>query len=81
MAHKSIMAKPMIQTTRASYLKPIIKAEPENALPGGLNDQKITNLEMDITNSKIKTTEKIQRSSLGIRCKNSMNNYLMRVQI
>ena len=78
MAHSSMMANPIIQTTRASYRKPMMNAEPENALPGGLNFQKMISREMVITSNRIKTTENIQRSNLGIRCKNSMNNYLMR---
>jgi hypothetical protein len=80
MAHKSMIAKPIMHTTRASYLKPIMKAEPEKALPGGLNFQKIIRRERVITISKIKTTENIQRSSLGIRCKKSMNKYLINIK-
>jgi hypothetical protein len=58
-----------------------MNAEPENALPGGLNVRKMINLEKVITNSKINTTENIQRKSLGIRCKKSMNNYFISEQI
>lgn len=75
------MNSPITHTTLASYLKPIIKADPENALPGGLNDQKIINLAKVITASKIKTTENIQRSSLGILCKNNMHNNLIEIKI
>jgi hypothetical protein len=80
-AHNNIITNPMIQTTRASYLKPSINADPEKALPGGLNDQKIIKREMVITASNTNTTEKIHRNSFGTRCKNSMNNYLMSEQI
>jgi hypothetical protein len=59
----------------------MINAEPEKALPGGLNFQKMIRRDNVITTSKIKTTENIQRSSLGIRCKKSMNNYLINYQI
>ncbi len=78
--HKSMMAKPIMHTTRTSYLKPIINAEPEKDLPGGLNFQKMIRRERVITISKIKTTENIQRSSLGIRCKKSMNKYLINIK-
>lgn len=81
MAHSSIMANPIIQATLASYLKPIINAEPDNAFPGGLNFQKTKNLEMVIMISKNKTTEKIQRNSLGILCKNNMEIILLAYKI
>lgn len=38
-AHKNKMKSPIILITLASNRKPIINAEPENALPIGLNDQ------------------------------------------
>lgn len=80
-AHKSIMANPITHATRASNRKPIINADPENALPGGLNFQKIISLEMVIKIIRMITTENIQRKSFGILCKKSMNNYLFTEQI
>jgi hypothetical protein len=59
----------------------MIKAEPENALPGGLNFQKMISREMVNTKSKIKTTENIQRNSFGIRCKKSIEELFIREQI
>lgn len=78
---KSNMANPIMQTTLASNLKPMMKAEPEKAFPGGLNFQKMINRETVITSNKIKTTENTQRKSFGIRCIKSMKNYLMTEQI
>lgn len=72
MVHNNIITKPIMHTTRASNLKPMMKAEPENALPGGLNFQKMIRREAPMTIRKINNTEKIQRNSFGIRCKNSM---------
>jgi hypothetical protein len=66
------MLNPMMHTTRASNLSPKRNAEPEKAFPGGLYDQKKTNLARDIMPSQIITTANIQRNSRGNLLKSGM---------
>jgi len=75
-AHSSIMASPITQAIRASKRRPMMNAEPEKALPGGLNFQNMISREMVSTISNSNTTEKIHLNNLGIRSKNNMHNYL-----